>query len=412
MFKSYQIPLPARGVDVLSKETALPKGAVRAAKNVDISRDGSFDRRQGYTLRLAAGGMHSLFSAVQKGWLLGMQGNVLNRVDPDTYALTQLYTMASTAPVEYVEYNGNIYFSSVDSIGWIPSDSSAARALGVPAPNVPTLSAGNGTLAPGEYAVVVTMTDDRGEQGAATEVRTINLLNGGGITLSGLPTSGTEVNIFITTADGDVLRRAAVIPAVFASYTVTNDATGPICTTQFMEPMPPGRFVRWHNGRLYTARGGEMHFSEPFYPGLCSSAHGAKPLSGFASMLEAVVGGIFVGDSRGVWFLDGGDPSDAKLRLASPVRAVPGTSITVPPGFLGGEDFRDGAHALWLSTAGYMIGTPAGSVVEPQADKMRVPLGLQGRSALLQRDGRKQVVTPVNSAATTAFGAVVDSPTL
>ena len=53
-------PLPAAGIDSLSNETALLKGAVREAVNVDIGRAGRFKRRVGQTLRLSGSDYHSI----------------------------------------------------------------------------------------------------------------------------------------------------------------------------------------------------------------------------------------------------------------------------------------------------------------------------------------------------------------
>lgn len=411
MSKPAKIPLPVLGIDNLADETAMPAGTVRTATNVDIYKSGKFARRAGYTQRLATGGLHSLYTAAQKGWMLCMQGPVLNRVDPSTFALTPLLTLPSDAAVDYCEFNGNVYFSNRNAAGWIPSDSSAARFLGVPTPGKPTLTAGSGALSPGKYTLVLTVRDDRGEESAASEVAQIDLSSGGGIVMSNLPADG-EVQVYITEPDGDLLRRTAVFPAVFPQYTVTDPPTGATCKTQFMAPMIPGDFVRWHNGRLYTGRNGEVNVSEPFYPGLYSPSYGRIPFSGFLAFVEPVKGGVYVGDSRGVWFLAGGDPTQFEPKRVTPIRAIRGSSVQVPASFFEGLLDINEPAALWLSSAGYMVGTANGDLIALQAGRVQVPMSAQGRSTAILRDGRKQVLTPVNSTTATAFGAADDSPTL
>lgn len=411
MSKNSALSLPAMGVDVLSTQTKLPAQAVRSALNVDIDASGSFSRRDGRTLLTAGGGFHSVWRAVQKEWLLVAQNQTLYRMDTTTYALTALHTLASDDPLSYCEYNGNVYFSNMTSFGWIPSDARTSRNVGVSAPEIqPALSVDSGSLLPGTYGVVITLADDRGEEGAASKFASIDLPSGGGIRLTGLPSYlGWDVYVYITSADGDVLRFATSFPAVFPTYVVADDAQGGDCETQFLAPLPPGHTVRWHNGRLFTARPGEINFSEALRPHLYNPAHNVIPMSGDISFMESVGDGLYVGDSRGVWFFSGEDPSKFQQKLVSPHRCVSRASLAVAPENLPEKVNADKPCAVWLSAAGTIVGAPGGTVTELHSDRIKVPAGLTGRSVLLLRGGRKQVVTPVNSTTAQAAGIAVDS---
>lgn len=413
MSKNKPFPLPVAGIDLLSDETALLKGAVRSAVNVDIGREGRFQRRSGYARHVAQPGMHSLFYAAQKGWTLVARDSTLYRLDMDSYAQTTLATLNSSDMVMYTEYNGNLYFTNRTTLGWVPSDSTTARTVGVPVPTTPTLSAADGGLTPGKYGAVITFTDDRGEEGGASELQVIDLSAGGGIRLSNLPQRiGWTLSAYVTSADGDVLRRAASFPAVFPTYVVADPSQGGEVDTQFLIPLPPGDTVRWHNGRLFTAKDGALCFSEPLRPHLHNPAHGVIPFSGHIAFVESVGDGIYVGDSRGVWFLSGNDPVKFEFARVSANRAVTRSSIMASPKHF---DSRlvdtEVPVAVWLSTAGYVVGMPGGRVVELQPERVVVPPGLTGRSVFLLRNGRKQVITPVNSVSTStaALGTAVDS---
>ena len=247
MSKNKTLSLPAAGVDVLSAQTKLAAQSVRSAINVDIDRSGSFSRRDGRTFVTAGGGYHSIWRAAQKGWLLVARNQTLYRMDPTTFALTAVHTLATDDPLSYCEYNGNVYFCNASSFGWIPSDATTSRNVGVPAPaEDPSLSVDAGSLLPGKYGVVITQVDDRGEEGPASSFASIDLPSGGGIRLTGLPSRlGWDVYVYITSADGDVLRFATSFPAVFPTYVVTADAQGGEVETRFLAPLPPGHTVRW-----------------------------------------------------------------------------------------------------------------------------------------------------------------------
>ena len=404
-------PLPIMGVDVLSDETALVKGAVRSAVNVDIRRAGGFSRRVGQTLRLSGNDYHSIWGAQQRGTMLVAKGNELLRLNEDL-STSPLATLNSADPLAYTEYNGNVYWTSKSTIGWLPADSGTARPVGVPVPEVvPALSATNGGLLPGKYGVVLTHLDERREEGGATEVQSIDLPEGGGILLSGLPQRmGWAFRIYITDPNGEVFHRAEEVPAVFPSYTIAQTATGGDCDTQFLTPMPAGEFITWLGGRLYTAKLGTLYFSEALRPHLHNRAHNAIPFSGFISFVEAVTDGLYVGDSRGVWFLSGTDPTKFVLKLVSPHRAVRRSGTKVGPGFFPEKKVPStNPVALWLGVTGYVVGMDGGATVELQPERVKVPTGLVGRTTILGRKGMKQAVTPVNSTSTVAFGTAVDS---
>ena len=233
----------------------------------------------------------------------------------------------------------------------------------------------------------------------------------GSIRLANLPQQlGWTIFVYITSADGDVLRWAAELPAVFPSYVVAEIAQGGELDTQFLVPLPPGDIVRWHNGRLFTAKNGALRFSEALRPHLHDPAHGVIPFSGHIAFVESVGDGLYVGDSRGVWFLSGTDPTKFEQRRVSTCRAVARSSIMVPPEHFPPKQVpAEAPVAVWLSTSGYVVGMSGGTTVELQPDRLKVSSGLTGRSAFLLREGRKQVVTPVNSTSTATFGTAVDS---
>lgn len=409
--KTKPYPLPTIGIDMMSNETALPAGAVRRAENVDIDRNGRFARRDGATRVLPEVGLHSLFHSVQKGISVVAKDDVLYQVNLDTFAMTLLYPLHSAHQLSYTEYNGNLYFTNRTTIGWIPATSDVARAVGVPQPDSPILGAAPGGLLPGQYTVTITYEDERGEEGPTADAQQFNLPNGGGIRLSGLfPRTGWTVNVYLTGADGDQLGRATSFPAVFTSLVVAEPPTGKPPLTQYLSTMAPGELICWHNGRLVTARDGALRFSEPLRPHLHDMAYGVLPVSGQVTMIESVSDGLYVSDNRGVWFFTGEDPTKFEQKVVSSAQAFMRSSAKVPPEYFPEKLVPDkNPVALWLSQDGYLVGMSGGATVRLQADRLKVPSGVTGRSVLLQREGRKQIVTPINSTQTAPAGTAVDS---
>jgi hypothetical protein len=313
---------------------------------------------------------------------------------------TSLFDLGAPSPVSFCMYNGAVYFTNGHRVGWIPADSSQPRWAGSEAVHTtPTLAVAPGALPAGRYGVVVTHIDDRGEESAATPMGMITLPTSGGIALSNLPVFGAthRIVVFITDPDGDVLRSAVDSWSVSSSMLVTDVASGGECETRHMSPLHPGTKILGHAGRLYTFRNGQFSFSEPMRPHLMRPAHNTVFMSGFLSMASAVTGGLYVGDSRGVWYFDGEDPSKYNQRLVSSVRVVRGSDITIP-GSLFPDDLIGAPAdvAVWLSGHGYMLGLPGGSVKAPNEGQVRVPDRASGRSAVLTDRGVTRIVTLID----------------
>ena len=413
MSKTVKNPLPALGVDLLSNETALISGTVREAVNVDIGRAGVYKRRAGQTLRVSGNDFHSIWLSQQRNIIFVGKGNKINQFDPTDHSLVELGTLNSGDPVSYTEYNGNVYWTNKSTLQWLPADAVSIRAVGVPVPEYnPSLVPATGNLLPGKYGVRITYIDDRGEEGGATDLQIIDLPGGGGIALNGLPTMhpSWQIRVYTTEPNSSRLRITATFPAVFPMYTISTSADGSDCDTIGMKPMPSGEFITWLAGRLYIARGNTLYFSEAGRPHLHTPAHNYIQFSGLITFIESVSDGIYVGDSRGVWFLSGNDPVKFEQILVNINRAIRRSGVKIPAGNLPEKKVPSpNPVAVWLSTVGYVAGMDGGVTVELQPERVKVPAGLIGRTVYLFRDGIKQVITPVNSTSTVAFGTAVDS---
>ena len=141
-----------------------------------------------------------------------------------------------------------------------------------------------------------------GGKSGATDPIIVDLPNGGGVRFSGFPLAiGTVVRIYMSDPDGEVPHVAAEVPGVFPTYTVTESARGGDCTTKYLRSMPPGDFITWMAGRLYTAKNDTLYFSDASRPHLYNQRTTSSSLVVYL-LRGAVTDGLYVGDSRGVWF--------------------------------------------------------------------------------------------------------------
>lgn len=407
-----QFPLPKYGIDKLSNETSLKKGTWRSAVNVDIDSSGQVGVRQGYAPSIVGNNFHSAWYAAQRGWLLTGKGTGLHIVDVGTATTTLLRITNSSTPFSYTEYNGNLYAVNAAGLLWSRSGSNTVDPCGVASPTPPVATPTSvGGLAAGKYSVAISTIDAYGEESAMTQVQRVEVpAPGGGIQLTGLPSvTGGRVAIYVTTTNGDVLYLYAIPSGTLSSHLVSGVPDGFPMDNVMLQPFPGGRFVRWHNGRLYVASGSTLYYSEALRPHLTRLDTNFIQFSGAISFVEAVQGGIFVGDARGVWFLDGGDPTKFVMKRVASCIPVVGSSVVMPSEHFDPKVVQTNLPvAVWLSTSGYTVGTAVGDIIELNYDTIRIPLGLVGNTTFSIRNGRKQLTTLMSPYAS-AYGLAIDS---
>lgn len=399
------IPLPLLGIDMLAEETELRAGTARALVNVDLGAT-VIRRRPGYRLVKAGHG----FTGIREwhGRALVGQGADLCDLDLATMAMTTLCSMGRAAPLDFCEYNAHLYVTNGSAMWRLPAVGQP-KPVGVRMPSLPDLQAHPyGALTPGRYGAAISMVDAAGEESGARLLGTVLLA--AGLKLVNLPVAmGHRWRVYLTPPDGDVLYQAEEFPALLAEHVLTAYPDGQPCQTLNLQPLPPGEFIRGHAGRMYSARGDVLWFSEAMRPHLYQPATNFIRFHGRIRFVEVLEGGAFVGDDAGTWWLGGSDPTAWSLANVSKALAVRASSLTLPA-----AHFTDGAKgnvAVWLAADGYWLGGADGSARQLQPGRIVLDPGTEGRSVCILRDGIRQVITLTATTQAAVFGMAIDSTT-
>ena len=360
------------GIDHVSSDTKLPAGAARDAINGLFNRDGEFLRRNGYGLMMAASGVHSLWTSPESGLSFCAQGSQVCSITPGaggSLAVTALADTGIVSPVSFCDLNGVVVYANAGKIGAVLNG--VAIPLALPTPGAPQVVAtDNGGLSAGRYGVAVALLGD-GES-ALSEITFLDVPEGGGIrfTFNG----GSTRRLYRTAANGDALYLAAEIPGALTTYLLGNGQLGRLTETQNLEALPGGQIVRTWRGRTLLARGNVVLFSEPMRYGLFSPREGFVQFAHRITMMEPVEGGIFVGTTTGVVFLQGSKPSEFNVKATSGQPPFEGSGITAPASAFGGDiGSSDTRVAAWLAPNGFVIGTASGQLVETQNTRIAIP---------------------------------------
>lgn len=387
------LPSYTVGMDMVSEDTALPRGAVREALNVTFDREGRARRRPGNTL-ISSGDTHSLWANKTGDRAFCVRGPDLCKCGTGL-GVEPIATLPNAGPLSYTELADRIVAANASWIGQVmPND--AVIELGVEDGRIGTVDKSSvGGLPAGRYGIAAAFL--RGdEEGGLSDIHFVQVDAGGGLSVALPQPLGADVSgvrLYRTTADGDVLYRAEDIPVGLAVYVLGNSPIGRAADNQRLRRMPPGHIVRAWRGRLLVARGRTLRFSEPFRYGLYSPRTGFIQEAHPILLVAPVEGGIFVGTRAGVIFYRGNTPGEwsrVRLGAAPPVqgtdRAVD-LSVIDPKFQLG----TTGEAAMWLSQTGFVIGLPDGQVVQPQSRRIRLE-AQRGQLAIVGRQAVSMVI--------------------
>ncbi|MGL6290146.1 MAG: hypothetical protein ACRC2H_05625 [Silanimonas sp.] len=348
------------GMDMLSPDDRLPRDesgknviAVRDALNINVTREGQLARRPGArrigTQRIDR--LSDLGFAVANGQIC--------RVDGDS--LVPIASLASGGAVDFCELNGDVIISTSSALSLLRNGALSPLAAATPAE--PQLTAvATGGLTRGRYAVAVS-TSFGGVESGLSHASFVDVPEGGGIQIGNLPAGAL---VYRTQPNGDVLYRAGT------SSLLSAGDLGRIAETRFMEPLPSGEWVRRWRGRLVTARGRFLRFSEPMRFGLWTPTDGFVQLPDPIQFFEPVEGGIYVGQRKTVIFLRGQSFDELVLDTTGAAAPVRGSSTLIKPGVLGMDQAPTSDCALWLAENGFVIGMPSGQIAEMQASRIRL----------------------------------------
>lgn len=383
------------GIDMLSPETAMPhdqNGEVLAARDCvdgDFNRAGQFSSRPGLT-QLGADALHSLWTRPDGSASYAVNGDWLVQVARSGAGidLVQVKQLTAAQPVDFCELNAEVVFSTMDELTVIANDGTT-RPLCVPDAAAPYVTENMaGALYGGRYSVAYAWVNARGEEGALSRIATTTIDNGRGLKVT-IPTPPDGVmiaRIYRTGQNGNHLYWVTDAPAGMGTYILGSQQQGREADNAFLRAMMPGRYVRAWRGRLLTARGTVLCISEPMRYGLYSPRHGFVQFPERITFIEAVEGGVYVGQHDTVLFLDGERPDDWQYRRTGGARPIPGSSKLVSNDLFDTDlQLQNGDYAIWLAGNGYVLGSPTGQLVEPQARRIRLPDAAAGWTAVLDR---------------------------
>jgi hypothetical protein len=154
----------------------------------------------------------------------------------------------------------------------------------------------------------------------------------------------------------------------------------PTPTDRYKVAVKPGHIMEYFNARLYVAWNSVLWMTDPLNPDMIDMRNGFKVFRGRITMVKAVKDGLYVSAGDATYFVEGSDPSEAKLTKVLGSGAYEGSAITVeswefPKGLIADA-------AVWTTSEGVFIGGPGGYVVNKTDIAYTIPDGISWGAAL------------------------------
>lgn len=183
---------------------------------------------------------------------------------------------------------------------------------------------------------------------------------------------------YVRPADDIFLTNSSVIGYIRSG--IYYDFTAP--TETYKSLMKPGHLIEWFNGRLYVARGGDVWFSDPVYPGSTDERKNFKRLGGYISLMRAVKDGIYVSNGKETYFMGGLDPGEATLVKVADYPAILGSDVKIDGERIGGLRDPSVRAVLWLSPVGICAGLDGGQFINLTSSFYRPESSNESRAIL------------------------------
>ena len=173
------------------------------------------------------------------------------------------------------------------------------------------------------------------------------------------------------------------------------DLTTPPTDKDELYTMVPGRLLTYYNGRLYSANGGVIWYSNPQdYEHLELKAN-FIPFPEQITMMKATSKGIWVSADK-IYFLRGGDAEDLVAEVKDTKKAVIGTAIQINESEI--DSREDGIVVIWLTHEGICFGSDNGNFTNLSEDKLNLSTNtIEGASIVrYNQDGIQQYIVSTN----------------
>lgn len=293
---------------------SLPPGALIQADNIDISREGLISRRAGYSPKISGTSITSSYVTRDASRFFIVDSGTLTQVNADL-STTALAQGLPNTELFWDDASGYVFLSN----GLLIHPDSSVENLIIPDPAQPSIAATTGQLKAGRYQIACAYMNDRGREGPVSLPYVCTVLEGSGLMITPVFAAGYKIVLYLSSPDGDLLYRAAVLSEGAYLFTDAGLLSSPVDDRQIGTTEMPGgvTHLAFYEARLYVATYyngfSTIWFSQDYWWNLFDSQSDYILLPGRITALKASAHGLVIGLESEFWLYNDG----ALTRLAA-----------------------------------------------------------------------------------------------
>jgi len=362
------------------------------ATNVDVTRQTRVRRRQGSVKRYNG--------TIDAGWsddttMLFLENNALKRLELDFTATVIRSGLTQSSVLAAHFFNGNIYWSNGFETGVL--DHGTNRSLGVPVPirSSYAIDVGTGDLLVGIYHVSVTNVDTDDRESGAGLANVVSVMDGTSLQISGLSAAFRQ-RIYVSERDGTVPYFAAEVAKADTTFEWKGGMLLQTLERMHLRVPFPFTAVDHFNGRMLYAHQNVLFLSNALDYETIDFVRGYIVLDSNITVLGVVTDGIFIGTDKVVYFLEGGDLTESRLRRAYPDGALLGGRTYVPGKVLGEGESEINIPVMTVKT-GFVMGLPGGDMKNISETVVEFTAGYRATTMYRRHDGQNHLVSTIRT---------------
>lgn len=216
--------------------------------------------------------------------------------------------------------------------------------------------------------------------------------------------------IYFSSADGSgVITEEVNVSAwgpdqpIWYSPVATPSATLAPIGGKWLGKPPPARYMTYYNGRIYGALGSLLWATEYFMYDYVDRTRTFFQFEGEITMLNAVTGGIYVGTTVGVFYMEGLSLADMKRQAVMDSPVIPGSAVMMPaelanPRQVGTQvDTPTQVSVGFMTTTGFCVGASEGKCTNLTEARMFFPPAQRAAAMFRRQDGMNHYIVCADS---------------
>lgn len=366
-----------------------------AGVNIELDASGKPRGRLGVTQRIGGIAPKSFWSDGTSGYF--KDGTALKRFTPPSSASVLRSGLSASARMVFERHAGigPVFYTDGEVTGRIQEG--VSKPWGIDAPPVPGAILTNGDLRDGWYAFAVTYLRRDGLESGAKALGQVKAGVSSGVSLIGIAVSSdpdvVAKRVYFTGRNGEEPFLVGTIPNAQTTFVYAADTKGSRILDKLGKAAPlPGHLLAYNNGRIFTARGPFLQYTDFGSPEITDPRTNFLPIGQDPTIVAPVAGGIYVATRDRTVFLDGSSPKEFQMKPLATYGAPLGNYVEVD-GAMVGKDGIPGACVAWMSTAGWVVGDAAGNLTNLTQRRYLAPGASRAASMYKNRNGMSQLIS-------------------